>query len=264
MPSRSHSSSQTLSLLSLATRAQLGVPGYAPGQEYILMDARSAIPKPESISLVEAATLGVGMKPHVWGYLKSCGYDVSASCSTTSATLVRDLRAVLFDYKTSLEQQVKEVLKITAGKAIRVFDAVAADDRLLAEELFRAAKETEKLFVTTNDWSGIGDFEALGPLGRPEAEELNKNIERFIPVIGELVATGKLQPADMKSLGKADSKMPSRVSESQIAAVWCCRESECRRQDSGPIADIDLDRPPCRFPDTYKPVSCSRADNVGQ
>jgi len=44
-------------------------------------------------------------------------------------------------------------------KAFRVFDAVAADDPLLAKELCKAAKETEKLFVTTNDWSGIGDFE---------------------------------------------------------------------------------------------------------
>jgi len=39
---------------------RIGSPGYAAGQEYFLMDARVALPKPKNISLVEAATLGVG------------------------------------------------------------------------------------------------------------------------------------------------------------------------------------------------------------
>ncbi|KKZ66684.1 hypothetical protein EMCG_07641 [[Emmonsia] crescens] len=41
---------------------RLGYPGYNSGQEYLLMDAKVTIPKPKNLSLVEAATIGVGLE----------------------------------------------------------------------------------------------------------------------------------------------------------------------------------------------------------
>ncbi|KAG5300986.1 oxidoreductase, zinc-binding dehydrogenase family, conidia-enriched transcript [Histoplasma ohiense] len=41
---------------------RVGYPGYNSGQEYLLMDAKVTIPKPKNISLVEAATIGVGLE----------------------------------------------------------------------------------------------------------------------------------------------------------------------------------------------------------
>lgn len=226
---------------------RLGSPGYACGQEYFLMDARVTISKPKDISLVQAATLGVASETACLGLFdglhiplpdpknlpgardewiivlggassvgrcaiqlaKACGYKVAASCSSKSAAAVKDLDAVPFDYKQPIEQQVQEVTNITSGKVSRIFDAVAADNPELAKELFKEAKGSENFFSTTNDWSGIGDFEGgkthlvkLGPIGRPEAKELNDNIEKYIPVITGLIELGKVIPGEYEVIGE--------------------------------------------------------------
>ncbi|EXJ71886.1 uncharacterized protein A1O5_04387 [Cladophialophora psammophila CBS 110553] len=225
---------------------RLGMLGYSAGQEYFLMDAPVTIRKPKNISLVEAVTLGVGSETAclaLFGGLgvplpdpkdlpgpqdewivvlggassvgksaiqlaKACGYKVVASCSTKSAAEVKSLGAITFDYKKSIEEQVKEVVGVTSGDISRIFDAVAAEDPVTAKELFKASKSNKRLFATTNDWSGIGDFEGvkthavkLGGIGRPEAAELNKNIEEYIPVITALIEAGKLLPAEYEVIG---------------------------------------------------------------
>jgi len=226
---------------------RLGVPGYSAGQEYFLMDASVTIPKPKNISLVEAATLGVGSETACLGLFhglripvpdprnlpeirdewviilggassvgkaaiqiaKACGFKVVASCSSKSAAGVKKLGAVPFDYKKSLEQQVREVVEITSGKMSKIFDAVAADDPVLAKELFKETKSREKLFTTTNGWSSIGDFEGgktdtiqLGDIGRPEAEVVNGIIESYIPFIAGLIEAGKLLPTEYEVIGQ--------------------------------------------------------------
>ena len=70
----------------------------------------------------------------------------------TQSQAVKDLGAVLFDYKKPIEHQVKEVMSITSGKPFRIFDAAATGDAL-AKELFKVVQGGEKLFTTTNDWS---------------------------------------------------------------------------------------------------------------
>ncbi|KAK4935678.1 hypothetical protein LTR10_023299 [Elasticomyces elasticus] len=95
-------------------------------------------------------------------------------------------------------QPVEDGLKITAGEVSENFDAVATDDLLLAEELFKATKEIEEFVVRTNDWSGIVDLGggktysmAVGAVDKHEAKKLNENIEKFTPVIVGLFAAGR-------------------------------------------------------------------------
>ncbi|KAH0846807.1 hypothetical protein AYO21_07366 [Fonsecaea monophora] len=225
---------------------RLGTPGYAAGQEYFLMDAPVTIPKPKNISLPEAVTLGVGTETACLALFdsldvplpdpnnlpgprdewivvlggassvgkcaiqlaKASGYKVAASCSTKSAAEVKSLGAVTFDYKKSIEEQVKEVVDATSGEISRIFDAVAADDPVTAKELFKASKSNKRSFATTNDWTPIPDFEGakshpikFGGVGRPEEAELNKKIEAYIPVITALIEAGKLVPAEYEVIG---------------------------------------------------------------
>ncbi|KAL2428904.1 hypothetical protein ABEF95_004596 [Exophiala dermatitidis] len=226
---------------------RLGSPAYSTCQEFFLMDARLTMPRPINISLVEAATLGVASETACLGLFDglhiplpdptnlpaakdewvvilggasnvgrsaiqlamACGYQVVASCSKNSAGIVRGLGAAPFDYKTSLEEQLKTVMDFTCGNFTKIFDAVAAEKPTVAEELFRACKGSEKFFSTTNDWSGIKDFAGgktyavqLGQVGRPEAEQLNAKIEQYIPVIVGLIKAGRLQPGDFEVVGE--------------------------------------------------------------
>ncbi|KAK2793736.1 hypothetical protein FQN52_000688 [Onygenales sp. PD_12] len=213
---------------------RLGAPGYNGGQEFLLMDAKVTIPKPESISLVEASTIGVGILTAALGLFhcldvelpnaqeilngtyevptrdewaivlggassvgkfaiklfNHCGYKVVASCSVDSVPLVKNqLAEAVFDYSTPVDEQVKNVLGITKGKVHRVLDAAATGDAF-AKELFKQLPEGPKLFSSTNSWSGITDFEGgktknveLAGIGRPDAEELNKLLGEYIPVL---------------------------------------------------------------------------------
>ena len=88
-------------------------------------------------------------------------------------------------------------------------DATSADDPALAKELFRLFPNSPKLFSTTNDWSGIGDFEGgktfevhLGFLGRPEAKEINAAVEHWNPMLTSLYEAGVLHPHDQEVVGK--------------------------------------------------------------
>lgn len=43
----------------------------------------------------------------------------------------------------------------------------------------------------------------LGPIGRAGADELNKEIEAFIPLIVKLIEDGKVVPSEYEIIGKA-------------------------------------------------------------
>lgn len=64
--------------------------------------------------------------------------------------MVKDLGAVPFDYKRSLEHQVKEVMSITSNKPFRILDAAATGDAL-AKEVFKRLSEGQKLLATTGN-----------------------------------------------------------------------------------------------------------------
>lgn len=227
---------------------RLGMTEYAAGQEYFLMDAAVTVPKPTNIDTVQASTLGVGIETAAlcifeglevelvdpenlptqkeeWAIvfggassvgsfaiqlLRASGYKVLASCSTRSAEAVKAFGAEVFDYKNSVEEQLEKVIELTNGDIIGIFDAVAGDDPVLAKELFKheSMKTKRKLFATTNDWSGIEDFEGgksykveLGPIGRPEADGLNQTLEKYIPVLVKLVENGTIKVGDYEVIG---------------------------------------------------------------
>lgn len=177
---------------------RLGMKQYGAGQEYFLMDAQLAIPKPKSIDLIQAATLGAGLETAALGIfqglqvemfnpdvqqdekkswmivlgggsnvgaaaiqiLRAAGYRVLASCSERSTGSVKALGAETFDYKNSTEEQVAKVLETTEGNIAGIFDAAASNDPVVAKELFKheSWKGESKLFATTNDWMSIGSW----------------------------------------------------------------------------------------------------------
>ena len=122
--------------------------------------------------------------------------------------MVRDLGATPFDYKKSPEDQVKDVLRITSGKANRIFDAAATGDSL-PRAIFKEVEQGPKYFSTTNDWSQMKDFEggktyeiALGPIGRESALELNRLLKSYIPVIVALIEKGEVAPSPYDIVGE--------------------------------------------------------------
>jgi hypothetical protein len=47
----------------------------------------------------------------------------------------------------------------------------------------------------------IFDPISLGPVGRPEATKLNKDIQAFLPLLYKLLETGKISPAEYVVIG---------------------------------------------------------------
>ena len=255
---------------------RLGSLGYTGAQEYFLFDAAVTMRKPKNISMVEAATLGVSSETACLGLFdglgltlpdpqnlpsgknewiiilggassvgkaaiqlaKASGYKVASSCSSKSAAGVKQIGGVPFDYKLSVEDQVKAVMDITGGDVDRIFDAVAADDPQLAKELFKASKSNSKLFATTNDWSGITDFEGgktygvqLGEVGRPEGKELNAKLGKYIPVIESLIEAGKLLPSEYEVIGDGGYDDAVKAFKHQTSGAGGSRKVVVKIQD---------------------------------
>lgn len=140
----------------------------------------------------------------------AAGYRVLTSCSPSSGPLVEKYDAQWFSYRDDIETQVRSVLDKTGGDGVSlIFDAVAGDDPKLAKALFKSSSSAEKYFATTNDWSGIVDFEGgktycieLGEVGRPEGVELNKIIEQYVRVCTRLLEEGKVLAGEYEVVGE--------------------------------------------------------------
>ncbi|WPH02261.1 Hypothetical protein R9X50_00511700 [Acrodontium crateriforme] len=140
-----------------------------------------------------------------------CGFEVIASCSDSSSDSVKTIGATAtFDYHLPMEDQILAIDQASGGVGInRIFDATSADDPQLAKALFRKVKsEKPKHFVTTNDWSNIGDFEGgktykihLGRLGQSDATEINQAIEKANKTIVDLFEAGVILPQDHEVIG---------------------------------------------------------------
>lgn len=83
--------------------------------------------------------------------LKALGFSVVVTCSTKSVDSLKAIGAdATIDYKKPEEEQITELLSITGGKQLRIFDAVAANEGFV-KALFKQV-DGEKYFSTTNDW----------------------------------------------------------------------------------------------------------------
>lgn len=110
--------------------------------------------------------------------------------------------------------QLKSIESITGGpgKIHLIFDAVASDDPKLAKMIFESTSSSEKLFTTTNDWSGITDFGGgstycieLGVIGRPEGSSLNTKLAEYIAACTKLMEEGKLVAGEHEVVGEGVS-----------------------------------------------------------
>lgn len=111
-------------------------------------------------------------------------------------------------YKLSQDELVAGLTKVTSGKITRIFDAVASN-----QDLVRALYQNidgEKYFSTTNDWDPLecSEFNGaniqpvkLGPIGRPDATELNSTLSKLIPLMHHLLETGAANPAEYEVIG---------------------------------------------------------------
>jgi len=244
---------------------RLGSLGYNSAQEYHLMDTQVTIPKPSNISVPQSATIGVGILTASLGLFnglhlalpsgsgtvsgakdewvvvlggassvgksavqlaRASGYSVIASCSPKSAGTLSNLGAASFDYKAPLEEQVKVVMDKTGGKVGHIFDAVATDDPVVAKALFRVSTAPAKYFATTNDWSGISDFEGgkthgigLGNIGRPDATELNAKLETYIPIIVKMFEAGLVRPSEYEEIGSGGFDDAIKAYKHQISGA---------------------------------------------
>ena len=254
---------------------RLGKKEYATCQEFFLMDAHLAIPKPNNLSAVQAATLGVGVQTAslaIFDGLKverpssvvpekdewivvmggassvgkcaiqlarAAGYKVAASCSSKSSIIVQNLGAANFDYSKSTDDQVLEILSITSGKIRGCFDAVASDDPVVPKALFKQLDSNKpKYFSTTNDWSGITDFEGgttylteLGEIGKAEEERVNDLLSSDIPMIVKLVEEGKVLTPEYDAIGQGGFEDVLKAYEHQAKGAGGSKKG--RRQDSG-------------------------------
>lgn len=229
---------------------RIGMREYSTAREYFLMDAQVTMRKPSNLSLADAATIGAASQTAAFGIFagldiappkkgssaksnewvlvlggagsvgragvqlaKAAGCKVIASASEKSFDTVKKLGAdAVFDYHLPLDEQVKAVEDATGGQPVtKIFDATSAENPALAKELFRSSKDAKKYFSTTNDWSGIGDFEGgktyeihLGQLGRPgpDAKEINSAVEAWNPVITYLYESGVVLPHEQDVVGK--------------------------------------------------------------
>lgn len=131
--------------------------------------------------------------------LKACGYKVATTCSTKSFDLLKSIGAdATIDYKKSDTDIIAELKSLTSNKLNLIMDAVSVNNAL-ATSIFKelSSSSAPRLYTTTNDWDpapeGAGftsTLIAIGPIGRPEAVELNERLSKSIAVIVQLIEKG--------------------------------------------------------------------------
>jgi len=147
---------------------------------------------------------------------KLAGYRVIATASPSSSEVVKSIGAdEVVSYKQSEADVISEIVKKTGGKLYRAYDVVAQNLKL-AEPLFKAVGgKEEKWFTSTNDWeplpkSELYNFTAVsfGPVGRPDAKELNAAINSYIPFLYTMLESGKIKTQEYVIAGKGIESIP--------------------------------------------------------
>ncbi|KAF3915565.1 Zeta-crystallin [Orbilia brochopaga] len=202
----------------------LGFPGSGGAAEYCLFRADLAAKKPANISLVDAATAGVGSETAayaVWSCLNIALPDpqnlpavsdewvlVLGGTGNVGGYAVQAAKAIgadeAIDYKLPVEDQVAKIKAVTNGGLHRIFDATVFNIATV-KKVLEAIKDEPgaKYFTSANDWEDFGPLPGdakfspvgLGPIARPEPEynQLNADVSKGLKVIEALLASGKLR-----------------------------------------------------------------------
>ncbi|KAL2067553.1 hypothetical protein VTL71DRAFT_1978 [Oculimacula yallundae] len=214
------------------------------------MDEALTFKKPENVSCEQAATLGVGLLTASLGLISGagidfestngevgeewvvvlgaagcvgqyavqianmCGFKVLGSCSPENEEFLKNLGAdATFNYKLPMEEQLKEIARVTDGKFSRVFDASAMASQTGMEALARHGdpKVGVKYFATTNDWEraerkqgiqvNVVSLSKIGKTGNESILHVNQDIEDFIPILEEYLADSSLKPMEYEVIG---------------------------------------------------------------
>jgi NADPH:quinone reductase-like Zn-dependent oxidoreductase len=232
---------------------RLGVKAHGSAAEFFLKDARVAMKKPSNLTLEQAASVGAGFQTAADGIYTGlgvaepaedgqqdggnhwalvfggagsvgraavqlfllAGYGVVATCSERSKEDLESLGVKTVDYHHGKDEQVRQILDFTGGGNLRkAFDATSSENPEVAKALFKQI-QGDKLFATTNDWAGPGDFEGgktfeigIGPMGSPAAEDLNARMAKFNAMIVRLFEAGKLTAPVTEVVGQGLDDVP--------------------------------------------------------
>ncbi|CAO2653380.1 Nn.00g027910.m01.CDS01 [Neocucurbitaria sp. VM-36] len=142
--------------------------------------------------------------------LKGAGFKVVTTCSAKSFESLRSLGAdATISYTQPPSSIVAEIKTITSSCLSHAFDAVSLNNSLLSSlysSLPTPPSGHPRLYTTTNDWDPVprstpkSPVEStpleLGPIGRPEAGELNAKVRAFIPVVYWMLESGRVRASE--------------------------------------------------------------------
>ncbi|KAL3458211.1 chaperonin 10-like protein [Aspergillus heterothallicus] len=202
--------------LSLAEAATVGV-GVETAALGIFKGCAIPLPDPDSLPAAKnewAVVLGGASTVGRFGIqlFKLLGYKVIASCGKRSSEAVKQTGAdAVIDYKTPITEQVFGALTVLDEHRTNlhyVLDA-AAGGLEFGRALFKELPEgVPRYFATTNDWSGITDFDGgkshcikLGLIGRDSDAGVNDMLAKSIPLLARLFELGNLSPAPYVEIG---------------------------------------------------------------
>jgi hypothetical protein len=120
--------------------------------------------------------------------------------------LLRSLGATeTVDYNKPAVEIVEELSGLNIAYA---FDAVSVNNDLLSS-VYSSTNTVSRRYTTTNTWeplpsppSTIVKAIQLGPIGQPDAVELNDKLKAIIPVVYKLLEKGAIKPSEYVVEGK--------------------------------------------------------------
>jgi len=120
----------------------------------------------------------------------------------------------VLDYHKSDGEIIEELKAVTNGALQYAFDATSNNNGLLASVFAALASTTAgaRRYTTTNDWDAVplsteeSAFSVnpiqLGPIGQPDAVQLNEKLKNIIPIVYEMLAKGVIKPSEYVVEGK--------------------------------------------------------------
>lgn len=121
------------------------------GQDVTLPAPGTEVEEKEQWVVVMGGSGSVGR--YVVQLAKLAGFRVLASCSPTKSGLAIEAgAAATFSNQATVEEQLKEIEKVTGGKFGRVVDASAQAVDVSVKALEKVSKLDSKYFATVDDW----------------------------------------------------------------------------------------------------------------